>query len=262
MDLILIKIGGSLITDKKRAYTVNNQMIHKIASEIKELYSTGDYKIILGNGAGSFAHQSAKKYDTKDGFNGFSKKLGFCVVQNDAAKLNRILLEELLKEKLPAFSLQPSACLSSSNQIVNNLSFEIFPKLLNHNIIPVVYGDAIIDDKLGSTIISTDYLMELIVKYLIDLEIKPKLVINLGNYNGVTNPDGEVVKEINRSNYSEIKKYFYTNHEIDVTGGMAYKVSEFLKLADLGVPSIIANGNTTEILKEILSKKPIGTLIK
>jgi isopentenyl phosphate kinase len=262
MDLILIKLGGSLITDKKSAYTVNRRIIHKIALEIKELFSTGKYKIVLGNGAGSFAHQSAKKYRTKDGFGSREGKYGFCMVQNDAAKLNRILLEALLEEKLPVFSLQPSACFIASNQIAKEFIIETLPKLLDHNIIPVVYGDAVIDEQLGSTIISTDYLMELIVKYLISLKIKPNLVINLGNYDGVTKPNGQIIKEINRSNYPEVKKYFYTNQEVDVTGGMEYKVDEFLKLADLGVSSVIANGNIKGILREITNGNHIGTLIR
>ncbi|WP_265276815.1 hypothetical protein [Nostoc sp. KVJ3] len=45
-------------------------------------------KLIIGNGAGSFAHQSANKYNTINGFSCDEEKLGFCLVHQDALDLN------------------------------------------------------------------------------------------------------------------------------------------------------------------------------
>ena len=58
-DLILIKIGGSLITDKTKPYTTRPEVIKRIAKEIKEAVSEKDVNLIIGHGAGSFGHQSA-----------------------------------------------------------------------------------------------------------------------------------------------------------------------------------------------------------
>ena len=68
MDLIIIKIGGSVITDKNKEFTTRPDNIRKIAREIKQaIDSNPNLKIILGHGAGSFGHVLAKKYQTNEG---------------------------------------------------------------------------------------------------------------------------------------------------------------------------------------------------
>ena len=66
-NLILIKLGGSVITDKKKDFTVREENILRLAREVKAALGTGNNKIIIGHGAGSFAHVPAHKYQTKEG---------------------------------------------------------------------------------------------------------------------------------------------------------------------------------------------------
>jgi isopentenyl phosphate kinase len=66
MDLIFLKIGGSLIT-KRKPYTLNLKKIKEIAKEIVSLRRKYKFRLLIGNGAGSFAHVSAKKFKTKEG---------------------------------------------------------------------------------------------------------------------------------------------------------------------------------------------------
>jgi isopentenyl phosphate kinase len=61
MEIILLKLGGSLITDKNTPYTANHGIITQVLKEIKEeLNKNPALHLIIGHGAGSFAHQSAK----------------------------------------------------------------------------------------------------------------------------------------------------------------------------------------------------------
>ena len=62
---ILLKLGGSVLTDKSTPYSARKWEIERLAKEIKS--ALGDNKLIIGNGGGSFPHQPAKKGKLKDG---------------------------------------------------------------------------------------------------------------------------------------------------------------------------------------------------
>ena len=67
-EIIFLKLGGSLITDKDKPYTPRLDKLADLALEIKTvLDSTPELVLILGHGSGSFGHTAAKKYGTRDG---------------------------------------------------------------------------------------------------------------------------------------------------------------------------------------------------
>ena len=130
----LAKLGGSLITNKKKCRSSRALVIKRISSEIKRAIhflgrtsSDGKvgHKVIIGNGSGSFGHPSAAKYKTAQGFTKQLRKsrYGYCVVQNDASEINRIILKSLLSLKLPAVSVQPSALVRLDNGKIQQKSF-------------------------------------------------------------------------------------------------------------------------------------------
>lgn len=116
--LIFLKLGGSLIT-RLKPYTLNLPQIREIAKEIHKLRQKMKFKLLIGNGAGSFAHISAKKFRTSEGFINTKSKRGQSIVQNDASKLNRVLVEELIRAGENAISVQPSAATIAKNGEIN-----------------------------------------------------------------------------------------------------------------------------------------------
>ena len=96
--LILIKLGGSLITDKTKPKTFKPQLTFQLAQQIKKFKDQHpDQTIIIGHGAGSFAHVSAHQYQTHKGFINQQSKYGFCVVRHDVQHLNFLVMEQILK---------------------------------------------------------------------------------------------------------------------------------------------------------------------
>src|SRR5512144_2558166 len=64
-ELALLKLGGSLITDKTRPYTARIEKIADLAREIAAAKRTRpDLPLLLGHGSGSFGHTAAKEYAT------------------------------------------------------------------------------------------------------------------------------------------------------------------------------------------------------
>lgn len=263
-NLILIKIGGSLITDKTKPYTTRPEVIKRIAREIKEALGEKDVKLIVGHGGGSFPHQSATKYSTQQGIINDESVKGIAEVQNDASRLNRIFVQALLDEKINAISIQPSASAVSTDGRVSDWYTKPLEMALEKGLLPVPFGDVMLDTKRGCCIISTEELLNVLAR-----KLNPEKIIVAGEVDGVftadpfKDPNAKIIPEINSENYSEIKKYLTGSRGADATGGMLHKIEEMMELAEEGFTSEIINvlkeGN---LKKAILGKKVLGTTIR
>lgn len=263
MDLVLVKLGGSLITHKDKPYTARPEMMAQLAEQVSLIrHKNPNLKLIIGNGAGSFAHQSAQKYNTINGFSGDEEKLGFCLVHQDALDLNLLLTKVLLQAGLPVVSLSPLTMVVTHNKIVSKSSFLNIENSLQAGLIPLVFGDVVLDKAIGGTILSTDTLLAELAKYFYLQHNWKVRLVNAGNYPGVCNYDGQVVSQITQANYSQIKAVLGRSESVDVTGGMAKKVEDFLAIASLGIDCWIIDGNIPgNLVSSVLGTPNQGTLI-
>lgn len=262
MELALIKLGGSLITDKDKAYTARPKIIQQLVGEIHLIrHQNPHLKLIIGNGAGSFAHQSAKKYNTIEGFISDADKLGFCLVHQDALDLNLLIAKNFLQAALPVVSLPPLAIALTHNKQLQGIDFSTIENSLQAGLIPLVFGDVVLDQVIGGTILSTDTLLAQCAKHFHHQGLKVQLV-NAGNYPGVCDHHGQVLPHISPANYPHIKAFLGNSKSVDVTGGMANKVEEFLAVSILGIDCWIIDGNIPgNLANAVLGRSSLGTLI-
>jgi len=262
--IILIKLGGSLITDKNKPFTPKISVIDDLSRQIKEaLDEDKNLQLIVGNGGGSFPHYPALKYNMNEGIKKEEQKFGFCLVQDAASSLNRIVVNSLLKQKLNAVSLNPSSMIvTKKGKIKKFFSYPLF-LMINLGLIPVTYGDIVLDEEKGSFIISTEMVLNFIALFLKKKGFHIDKIIHNGLTSGVLNEKGDTIEEINFKNFSQVKKNFYQTLGFDVTGGMLHKVKESLYLSKYGIKSFIINGTVEKnLLKNaLLGKKVKGTLI-
>jgi isopentenyl phosphate kinase len=264
MELVLIKLGGSLITDKGKPYTARPEIMTHLVEQISLIrLENPNLQLIIGNGAGSFAHQSAKKYNTIDGFFCDADKLGFCLVHQDALDLNILLAKIFLQAGLPVISLPPVTMAITQNKKLFTIDFSVIENSLQAGLIPLVFGDVVLDKAIGGTILSTDTLLAELAKYFYSQGKFQVRLVNAGNYTGVLGEDGQVLSNITQANYPQIKAALGESESVDVTGGMAKKVEEFFAISSLGVDCWIIDGNVSGNLARAVLKKPTqGTLIK
>jgi len=264
--LFLVKFGGSLITDKTKPYTPRLDVIKRLIMEIKDAVSEG-VKLILGHGGGSFPHVSATKYQTHKGFINEDSVYGMAVVHNDAMKLNKIIMDELLNAGIKAFPIQPSSIAIAENSRIKEMYIKPLKILLKYGVIPVVYGDVGVDLKKGCCIMSTEEILRYLALKLKDeydlFIVMCEVVDGVYTEDPLKRPDAEFIEEISSKNIDEVKKYLSSSHGIDVTGGMLHKVNILFELAKEGINSIIINGLVENNLKNVLTGKPVrGTIIK
>jgi len=264
MKLIFLKLGGSLITCKDKPFTENKEIIKRTVKEVRLARKKEKFRLLIGNGGGSYPHTAAKKYQTVKGIINKRSLKGVAEVQDAASRLNRIIVRALLDAGENAISVQPSSvCLAKNSRIVEFYTKPL-ENFLKRDMVPVIYGDVGIDTKKGCCIISTEELFVFLAK-----KLKPKRIISAGIVDGVftdnplKNPGAKLIKEITSKNYPQIKTALTGSVGIDVTGGMLHKVERYMELTSIGINSYIINGIIKNRLKKaLLEKRVTGTLIK
>ena len=268
-ELVFLKLGGSLITDKTRPYTVRLDKLAKLTAEIASaLGSTPGLTLLLGHGSGSFGHTAAKRYGTREGMPGASGAesadreywRGFAEVHFRAAQLNAHVMDALQHAGLPALAFPPSASLAArEGQIINWDLTPIRDALRNH-LLPVVYGDVAFDDSRGGTIVSTEDVFEYLAR-----DLSPARILLAGLEPGVWEdfPNRtRVLPTIRPQTYEAAQAGIRAAAAVDVTGGMQSKVRQMLALAgELGLSAQIFSGEEPGNVQQALMGKAIGTII-
>ena len=262
--MIILKIGGSILTNKDSSKSeVNADGLKRIASEIKNSLNNSYKDLIFVHGAGSFGHPPAKKYKIGEKFNKaeyFEKCIGFCEIQNEVKKLNMLICDVFIKQKLPVISIPASSFITASNKRIVNGNLDFFKKYLNKGFIPVIYGDVVLDDELEFSVISGDQIVQYLAKNLNpDKVILGTDVDGVYNKNPKTHDDAIFFESFSSMDDLDILE---GTTNTDVTGGMVGKIKELLYLADLGIESKIINAEIKDnIFMELENKKIRGTVI-
>ncbi len=255
-DLILLKIGGSLLTDKRKEKgTLNVENLHRIAKEIKEGFNSKLNSLIIIHGAGSYGHPIVQATGINNGIKNQEQVLAFAQTQKLQNELNVLICEELEKNGLPAIPFQPSASATMRNKKLVALNTDLLRNLLEISLIPVLFGVPAYDEVQRCSILSGDQ----IITYLAT-KLGPKRVILATDVPGVLNEKGEIIKKIDSINFETIQRLIRQSKVSDVTGGMLGKIKELFQIK--GLVSEIIGGDPGIIQKCLKGEIGLGTLIE
>lgn len=254
--ITLVKLGGSIITDKKVPYVARLDVIKRLAKELK----SGFAPLIIAHGSGSFGHTSAAKFGGKKGY---TTTIGIAKVARDAMEINRIIMDILVDEGLPAISFRPMSMILASRGKPEKMFFESLEQALSQGLIPVVYGDVILDKEWKSTIYSGETTLNNIALYLKDKGFSINKIIEVGETDGVYDDKKKTIPNISKTTFPKIKQFIFKLNTTDVTGGMEHKIQEALEIAKAGIQTEIINGNkNNELRNAVLGKPTKGTVIQ
>jgi isopentenyl phosphate kinase len=262
-ELVFLKLGGSLITDKTRPYTVRLEKLKSLAAEIHAaLSSTRDLRLVIGHGSGSFGHYAVKEHYPQLEIHEKKDWLGFNEVWYRATQLNRYVIEALHDAGIPVMAMQPSASIVSKDGTVEHWDLSPLESALKAGIVPVIYGDMAFDSVKGGTVLSTEVLM-----FYLARQLKPKRILLAGLEAAVWADfpaRRQRVEKVTPSSYLALAHNVGGSHGVDVTGGMKSKVEEMLSLVEQ-VPNLnvqIFSGEETGNVKRTLAGESLGTLIE
>ncbi len=262
--LILIKLGGSVITDKGKPFTARRSVINKLVKEIKIAKNKLDKNtlFLIGHGGGSFPHVPAAKYLTHRGLINKNSLRGLSLTADAAIQINRIVVEEFLKEKIDVLSFSPLSFIYSNNEQTSNVLLIGIKRCFDIGITPIIYGDVIMDKTKGFCIFSAEKTLSILARKL-RKDYKIEKLIEVGDTDGVYDLKGKTIPEVNSKNFKDIKKYIRGSKSTDVTGGMIHKVEESLKLAKkTKIKTLLINGKRKEsLLNAIINQSHSGSWV-
>ncbi|MEA1994270.1 MAG: isopentenyl phosphate kinase [Euryarchaeota archaeon] len=249
--MIIIKAGGSAITDKSSEDTPRRDVMERIADQLQEVGS-----VILVHGGGSFGHFPAREYNLANGYRSPDQIKGFSKTKEKMEILNNIFID-ILNKKVNAVPIQSSACIITKNKEISTFFSDPIKKAVDLGMIPVLYGDTVFDKKIGFCILSGDRII-----YELSRVFSPEKVIFGTDVDGIYSknpkefPEAELIKELSLREFSaEIAD---TN---DVTGGMKGKLREIRRIVDQGIEVDIINITEEGRITASLHNECIGTTV-
>lgn len=258
---LVLKIGGSVITDKNGELAARTEVINRLAEEIARAKINN---LIVVHGGGSFGHPTAQKHGIREGLKEETQKVGFAETHHVMTVLNGLVMDALVWHDIPAVSVTPSSCVITENGRIKVFEDTAIKMLLKMGFAPVLYGDATLDEKLGFTVLSGDQL----VAYLAAKFNACKIVIGVdtdGLYDAdpKTNKNAKLYTHLTLRELKEIQGKMAKPSAADVTGGMNGKLNELVPAVEKGIPVTIVNASKpTHVYKALVGESVEGTSIE
>ncbi|KAM5567293.1 isopentenyl phosphate kinase [Rosa sericea] len=312
----IVKLGGAAITCKNELETINEENLKMVSSQLRQSMIAGsssgkvlgmdwskksgepeisftvdDFEdqpvaesspFVVVHGAGSFGHfQASKSGVHKGGWNRPLVKAGFVATRISVTNLNLEIVRALAREGIPSIGMSPFACgWSTCERNIASADLSVVAKAIESGLVPVLHGDAVLDDLLDCTILSGDVIISHLAAHL-----KPDYVVFLTDVLGVydrppSEPNAILLREIavaEDGSWSVVRPTLQDmNTQVktsvaahDTTGGMMTKIGEAAMIAKLGINVYIVKAATSHALRalsgELQGEIPedwLGTLIR
>ncbi len=224
------KLGGSVITEKDRAETLDGPRLDRAANAIADAVNvaagtagetTGvPADLVVVHGGGSFGHHHADRHGV--GTDAGTSDPGAAVeIHGAMTTLNRFVIKRLQDRDVPAVPVHPLSLGHREASGTLSLPPGGIETLLEEGFVPVLHGDVVPHAGAGVTVLSGD-------------EIVAHLAGTLGadriglcsTVPGVLDTDGTVIDRIEE--FDAVANVLGDSAATDVTGGMAGKVRALL----------------------------------
>lgn len=256
----IIKLGGSVITDKTTYKKLNEKSLIELLRVLKEWKTP----YILIHGAGSYGHILAERYSIKYGYKNDAQIEGLLQIRQDMNDLTTMIIKNMRKLDIRGMGFQTSAiCVTDDVKQSITCNFSAIEHALNLKIVPVLSGDISFDEKKQFTILSGDKLIGELAKTL-----SVNRVLFLTDVDGLLKTTNEKTFDIIPLIYKEEIMDWKTEDtgktkKVDVTGQMIGKLHQIKQMINFVDKIYILNGTISKRMKSINEgKETICTLIQ
>ncbi len=246
---VVLKLGGSVITEKDRPETLDGEALETAADAVADAVADGDVTdLVLVHGGGSFGHHHASEagVTTTEG----STDVTDAIAIHSAMKtLNQFVLSRLHERGVPALPVHPLS--TGSRDEAGNLDLPLgqVETLLAEGFVPVLHGDVVATADEGVTVLSGDEIVTTAASTL-----DADRVGLCSTVPGVLDAEDEVIPVI--TDFGDVESVLGGSDAADVSGGMAEKVRQLLAL---GAPASVF---CPEAISSFLAGERPGTTIR
>ena len=258
IEVALVKLGGSVVTDKSKLRSFAGKNASMLLGELSKFLGARDSRrAIVVHGGGSFGHIIAKRFSISEGFQRDSQLAGFAEVRNDMRDLNSRLIASMRSLSLPAISFPPESLFRIESRRIVFTDISAALKGLEIGLIPVSFGDAVIDMQRSFTILSGDTIMEELSRI-----VRPSVSIFCTDVDGVfsSDPKSSAKSSLLRHLTAGTKLVAGSATVDDVTGGMEGKLRVLFEVAKYSGRTYVVNGRKPgRLLRALQGRSVTGT---
>jgi isopentenyl phosphate kinase len=215
----ILKLGGSVITDKDREETVDEANLTRAADAV----SAHDEDLVLVHGGGSFGHPHAEAHGVST-TEGTHDATGARAIHDAMKRLDSAVLDALHDRDVPALAVHPLSAAHRDSDADLHLPTGQVATMLGEGFVPVLHGDVVAHAGKGVTVVSGDELVVALAR-----QLDADRVGLCSAVPGVLDADGEVIERIRT--FEAVADALGGSDSTDVTGGMAGKVRQLLALS-------------------------------
>jgi isopentenyl phosphate kinase len=215
----VLKLGGSVVTEKDRPETLDGAAVDDLADAVAR---SGVEDLVLVHGGGSFGHHHAEAHGVTT-TEGSDDVEAVSDIHGAMTALNRLVLGRLHARGVPGVPVPPFS--AAHREVDGSLSLPTgqVGAMVGEGFVPVLHGDVVTHAGEGVTILSGD---EIVVELARGLDADR--VGLCSGVEGVLDDDGEVVPRVD--SFDDVADVLGGSDATDVTGGMAGKVRALLDL--------------------------------
>jgi len=241
----VLKLGGSVITDKDTAETVDDAALSRAADAIASAADREGSPLVLVHGGGSFGHHHAARHGVST-TEGTRDAAALTEIHRAMGELNASVVDALQERGVAALPVRPLSLALRREEL--EVPLDGIELMLSEGFVPVLHGDVVVDAGNGGTILSGD---EIVVAMARGLDADR--VGLCSTVPGVLDAAGDVIPAI--GSYDEVAAAVGDSDATDVTGGMAGKVRRLLAL---GAPAAVFD---LAALERFLETGRAGTIV-
>ncbi|NIP36390.1 MAG: hypothetical protein GWN18_15670 [Thermoplasmata archaeon] len=254
----LVKLGGSVITRKDQPMAFRPRVARRLARELAPSVGEG---LIVVHGAGGFGHVRAAEHELAGGLKGSDQVLGTAIVQRDVRDLNLRVLDALIEAGVPAVSIPAGSFLELEEGRMAHFDAVPYQRARARGLVPVTFGDVLMDTEQGVSIASGDLLMASLAAVF-----KPDLSVFVTRVDGVFDgdPDDPASRLLSTVSPEDAAVANGSAGEgvADVTGSMMGKLGEAFQVAASSKDTWIIGGGRPGRLRALMEGRRVkGTRV-
>jgi len=233
-DILVLKLGGSLLTDKSTPYKLRDDVLDKVATEIKECIDLGLIKsLVIVHGVGSFGHPPVLQYNLHKGFKDKSQLISMSKTQQVVNKLRKTIASKFIDKGIPINLMHASSMVVGNKMVISDHAFESLKGFLSLGMVPLIGGDMMYDNSMGFSVCSGDQIAVLLSRVL-----NAERLMFATDVPGVYDQDpqlgkkAQLLKELNINDLDNVLKKLDKSREIDASGRMRGKLLSLVSATD------------------------------
>jgi len=239
--LVVVKLGGSLITRKREVEKLRPKVLGRLAREIAAANAA---RVIVLHGAGSFGHPGAARFGlarAPEVVGRAAERLrGGSIVSAEVRRLHLAVLRELVRAGVPAWSVPLASIARNREGKLDRLETGPFEEALERGQVPVSFGDVVPDPAWGVSILSADVAAVELARRLRAARVVFATDVP-GVLEGLPGRRRSVVAEVTGATAAVLRP---ARGATDVTGGIRGKLDAMLAIAGAGADAALISGLT------------------